>query len=114
MKQNYLIYLLFSLLSFPLYAFAAPEVGFTVPFFAYLGGLFLAGVGTSFTPCVYPLVTVTVGIFGARKATSRIEAFSLSATYVLGMQFTFIVMGVIFSLAGEGLGSHFANPYVNL
>jgi thiol:disulfide interchange protein DsbD len=114
MKQTYLFALLWSLLCVPVLAFGATEVGFTASFLGYLGGLFIAGVGTSFTPCVYPLVTVTVGIFGAKKATSRLQAFSLSAMYVLGMQLTFIAMGVIFSLAGEGLGSHFANPYVNL
>jgi thioredoxin:protein disulfide reductase len=102
------------LLSVPFYAIGIPEVGFSLSFFGYLGGLFLAGIGTSFTPCVYPLVTVTVGIFGAKKATSRLQAFSLSLTYVLGMQLTFILMGVIFSLAGDALGSQFSNPYVNL
>jgi thiol:disulfide interchange protein DsbD len=102
------------LLCTPLYAFGVPEVGFTLTFFGYLGGLFLAGIGTSFTPCVYPLVTVTVGIFGAKKASTRLQAFSLSLAYVLGMQLTFILMGVIFSLAGNALGSQFSNPYVNL
>ena len=102
------------LLCVPFYAIGIPEVGFSLPFFGYLGGLFLAGIGTSFTPCVYPLVTVTVGIFGAKKAATRLQAFSLSLTYVMGMQLTFILMGVIFSLAGDALGSQFSNPYVNL
>jgi thiol:disulfide interchange protein DsbD len=98
----------------PSVALAAPDVGFSLSFAAFLGALFLAGVGTSLTPCVYPMVSVTVGIFGAKKATSRWQAFSLSLVYVLGIQVTFITLGVISALAGQALGSALANPYVNL
>lgn len=92
----------------------APEVGVSWEFLSYLGVLFAAGVGTSLTPCVYPLIGVTVGIFGAKKAKGRLRAFLLSMTYVLGMQVTFIAMGVLSALAGKALGSLLANPFVNL
>src|SRR5215471_11588971 len=39
-----------------------------------LGLIFLAGVATSLTPCVYPMIAITVSIFGARSSTSRSEA----------------------------------------
>lgn len=95
-------------------AHAVPQVGLSASFLTFLGGLFLAGVGTSLTPCVYPMISVTVGIFGAKKANSRWQAFSLSLVYVLGIQVTFITMGVISALAGQALGSALSNPYVNL
>ncbi|MBS1152786.1 MAG: Cytochrome c-type biosis protein DsbD, protein-disulfide reductase, partial [Myxococcaceae bacterium] len=36
--------------------------------------IFLGGLLTSLTPCVYPLIPITVGVFGARKADSRAKA----------------------------------------
>ena len=43
------------------------------------------GVGVSFTPCVLPMVPITMGLIGARNAGSRLHAVSLSATYVFGL-----------------------------
>jgi thiol:disulfide interchange protein DsbD len=81
--------------------------------FAYLG-VFAAGFLTSLTPCVYPMITITVGIFGAREATSRLRAFGLATMYVLGMGVMFSALGVVFALSGRVSGSGFilANPYV--
>ena len=81
--------------------------------FAYLG-VFAAGFLTSLTPCVYPMITITVGIFGARESTSRLRAFGLATMYVLGMVVMFSGLGVIFALSGRASGSGFllASPYV--
>jgi thioredoxin:protein disulfide reductase len=81
--------------------------------FAFLG-VFAAGFLTSLTPCVYPMITITVGIFGAREATSRLRAFGLATMYVLGMVVTFSALGVVFALSGKisGAGSILANPFV--
>jgi thiol:disulfide interchange protein DsbD len=81
--------------------------------FAYLG-VFAAGFLTSLTPCVYPMITITVGIFGARESTSRLKAFGLATMYVLGMVVMFSALGVVFALSGRASGSGFllANPYV--
>jgi thiol:disulfide interchange protein DsbD len=82
-------------------------------FFAYLG-VFAAGFLTSLTPCVYPMITITVGIFGAREATSRWRAFGLAWAYVLGMVVMFSLLGVLFALSGRASGSGFllANPAI--
>src|SRR3954463_7396546 len=47
--------------------------------------LFAAGVLTSLTPCVYPLIPITVGVFGARNSQRRARSAALSATYVGGI-----------------------------
>src|SRR5947209_15886409 len=47
--------------------------------------LFIGGVLTSLTPCVYPLIPITVSIFGARKKEHRARSVALSATYVGGI-----------------------------
>ncbi|HEY0883363.1 MAG TPA: cytochrome c biogenesis protein CcdA, partial [Archangium sp.] len=38
------------------------------------GVIFLGGLLTSLTPCVYPLIPITVGVFGARQAQSKARA----------------------------------------
>src|SRR5205085_9235826 len=40
--------------------------------------LFFAGFLTSLTPCVYPLIPITVGVFGARQAERRARSVALS------------------------------------
>src|SRR5260370_25067319 len=44
--------------------------------------LFVAGVLISLTPCLYPLIPITVSVFGARQAAARTPAVALSGTHV--------------------------------
>jgi thiol:disulfide interchange protein DsbD len=80
---------------------------------AYLG-VFAAGLLTSLTPCVYPLIGITVAIFGAKEASSRWKAFLLAALYVLGMVVTYSTLGVVFALSGRATGAGFllASPWI--
>jgi thiol:disulfide interchange protein DsbD len=73
---------------------------------------FVGGIATSLTPCVYPLIPITVSIFGARKAGSRGEAMSLSALYVLGIATMYSGLGVGAALTGKAFGSVMQNPWV--
>jgi thiol:disulfide interchange protein DsbD len=50
-----------------------------------LGMTYLAGLLTALTPCVYPMIAITVSIFGARQSDSRWRAAGLSSAYVLGI-----------------------------
>jgi len=74
--------------------------------------LFLAGVLTSLTPCVYPLIPITVSIFGARGASSRGRAAALSATYVGGIATMYSLLGVGAALSGRAFGTFMGNPWV--
>jgi thiol:disulfide interchange protein DsbD len=73
---------------------------------------FGGGVLTSLTPCVYPLIPITVSIFGARQATSRRHAITLSALYVLGIAVMYSALGVGAALTGKAFGSVMQNPFV--
>src|SRR5438270_1178182 len=57
--------------------------------------LFVAGVLTSLTPCVYPLIPITVSLFGARQPEHRAPSVALPGTYVAGS-------GVAYSAPGRG------------
>jgi thiol:disulfide interchange protein DsbD len=71
------------------------------------------GFVTSLTPCVYPMIPIVVGVFGARdKGISRRGAFVLASMYVLGMATLFSVLGVIFAFIGRGTGTLLAEPAV--
>jgi thiol:disulfide interchange protein DsbD len=74
--------------------------------------LFLGGVLTSLTPCVYPLIPITVGVFGARQAEYRGRSAALSATYVAGIAAMFSVLGVAAALSGKAFGSVLSSPWV--
>ncbi len=69
---------------------------------------------TSLTPCVYPLIPITVGVFGARQADSRGRAFLLTTSYVVGMGLVFASLGVFAALSGKAFGSLLGNGWVLL
>src|SRR3954453_21751228 len=74
--------------------------------------LFLGGVLTSLTPCVYPLIPITVSIFGARQAENRARSVALSATYVGGIAAMYSGLGLFAALSGKAFGSVLASPIV--
>ncbi len=77
--------------------------------------VFLAGVFVSFTPCVYPVIPLTLGFIGARSAGSRWKGFILSLFYVLGMALMYAILGAFASLSGKlfgTVGSHPATYFV--
>ncbi|MBX7115356.1 MAG: thioredoxin family protein [Myxococcaceae bacterium] len=75
------------------------------------GIIFLGGLATSLTPCVYPLIPITVGVFGARQA-GRGRALLLTLAYINGMGIVFAVLGVIAAFSGKAFGSALGNPLV--
>ena len=82
--------------------------------FVAAGVIFLGGFLTSLTPCVYPLIPITVGVFGARQAESKGRALVLTSAYVLGMGIVFSALGVFAALSGRAFGSVLGNVWVNV
>jgi thiol:disulfide interchange protein DsbD len=70
-----------------------------------------AGLLTALTPCVYPMIPITISIFGG-KGTSRGRAFGLATLYVAGIAVMFGTLGTIFALVGRAFGTFLSNPYV--
>lgn len=73
---------------------------------------FGAGVATSLTPCVYPMIAITVSVFGARKTSSRAEGALLSTAFVLGMAALFVPLGLVAAMTGGVFGAALASPAV--
>lgn len=72
--------------------------------------VFLGGVLVSFTPCVYPLIPITIGYIGASSAGSRIKGLVLSLIYVTGVAITYAILGLLASLTGTIFGEVSVNP----
>jgi thiol:disulfide interchange protein DsbD len=77
-----------------------------------LGASYVFGLATSLTPCVYPMIAITVSVFGAKEAKSRAQGMLLSLTFVIGIVCLFTPMGVLSALSGKGFGSALGNPWI--
>ncbi len=76
--------------------------------------IFLGGLGLNLTPCIYPLIPITVGFFVAQGAGSSRWVFVLSLFYVLGMAITYSILGTVAALTGSLFGALLQNPLVLL
>src|SRR5262245_65310970 len=73
-----------------------------------LGGGLLAG----FSPCVYPMIPITLAIFGVKSGTPRLRAIALASAYLFGISATFGVLGTLCALSGLKFGAHLGSPWV--
>jgi len=75
--------------------------------------LFGAGVLTSLTPCVYPMIPITVSVIGgsADRGTSRGRTIGLTLTYVAGLALFYAILGLIAGLSGSLFGTVSSNPW---
>ena len=72
--------------------------------------VFLMGLGLNLTPCVYPLISVTVAYFGGQARQRRARATVLASAYALGIALTFSALGVAAALSGGLFGSALQQP----
>ncbi|MCK6518109.1 thioredoxin family protein [Myxococcota bacterium] len=93
----------------PVDGFAAAREKGLVWLFLFVFG---AGFLVSLTPCVLPMVPITIGIIGARSTGSRVQAFSLALAYVAGLAAVYTVLGVGAAMTGSIFGAWMQSPWV--
>jgi len=76
--------------------------------------IFLLGLALNLTPCVYPIIPITVSYFGAQAGGEGRKPFVLALFYVLGMALMYSGLGVAAGLTGGLFGSQLQNPWVLL
>ncbi len=76
---------------------------------AYSGGIL-----ASFTPCIYPIIPITIAYIGAHGSRSKQKGFLLSVIYVSGMASVYTVMGCIAALTGMLFGRIQTNPWLHI
>jgi len=74
--------------------------------------IFLGGLGLNLTPCVYPLIPVTIGYFGGQAGGRKGGTVTHALLYVLGMALTYSALGLVAALTGSLFGGAMQNPLV--
>ncbi len=75
---------------------------------------FVMGLGLTLTPCVYPLIPVTISLVGATSGRSRLDGLTRSLVYVLGISVTYSAAGVVAAATGGMFGAFLQHPAVYL
>jgi thiol:disulfide interchange protein DsbD len=74
--------------------------------------IFLGGLALNLTPCVYPLIPITIGYFGGQAQGKKGGIVTHAVLYVLGMAVTYSTLGVVAALTGSLFGAAMQNPIV--
>ena len=81
---------------------------------AAIGLMFGAGLLTSLTPCVYPMIPITAGLLGGsvRAGAPKSRTVGLALTYALGLALFYALLGLVAGLSGQLFGTVGSNPWV--
>ncbi len=90
------------------FAQTVAEKGLLLTFFL----VFLGGLALNLTPCVYPLIPITISYFGGQASGKKGNLIAHAFIYVFGMAITYSILGVIAALTGSLFGAALQNPYV--
>lgn len=77
--------------------------------------LFVAGLLTSLTPCVYPMIPITVALVGQESVgtrSNRLRPLFLTLSYVVGLAMVYALLGVIAGMSGTIFGTISSNPWL--
>lgn len=81
----------------------------SVPFQAIIA--LLLGLLMSLTPCIYPMIPITVGLLGASTSNSWSRNFLLAGSYTCGMALVFAILGLVTVAFGAQCGKLMCNPW---
>jgi cytochrome c-type biogenesis protein len=81
-----------------------------------LATLFVAGLLTSLTPCIYPMIPITASVISgtSKQGQSKGRTLGLTLTYVVGMSTLYAFLGLLAGMSGTLFGSVSANPWALL
>jgi thiol:disulfide interchange protein DsbD len=74
--------------------------------------VFIGGLALNLTPCVYPLIPITIGYFGGQSEGSTTRLTMMGLLFVVGLAITYSVVGVVTALSGSVFGSLLQNTIV--
>ncbi|NJD18383.1 MAG: thiol:disulfide interchange protein, partial [Gemmatimonadetes bacterium] len=81
-----------------------------------LATLFGAGLLTSLTPCVYPMIPITASVIAgtAREGQTKGRTVGLTRTYAVGMATFYAILGALAGMSGTLFGTVSASPWARL
>jgi len=74
--------------------------------------VFLGGLALNLTPCVYPMIPITISYFGGQAQGKKGSLIAHSSLYVTGMAVTYSILGVIAAMTGGLFGAALQYPPV--
>jgi len=74
--------------------------------------IFVLGLALNLTPCVYPMIPVTIGYFSKQSEGRTSRVFGLALMYLLGIAVTYSLMGIVAALTGQLFGALLQNAWV--
>jgi len=74
--------------------------------------LFIGGLALNLTPCVFPMIPITIGFFAMQSDGRRSRRFALSASYVAGLVIMYSALGALAALSGKMFGAWLQYPAV--
>lgn len=74
-----------------------------------IAAVFAAGLLTSLTPCVYPMLPITVSVVGS-QANGRRQSLFYSLLYVLGLALVYAALGITAASSGQLFGTVASHP----
>jgi cytochrome c-type biogenesis protein len=74
---------------------------------------FASGLFASLTPCIYPLIPVTVAYLGSRTPTTRKQGLLSSMAYAMGIAVVYALLGGIAAFSGRIFGLVATHPLTN-
>jgi thioredoxin:protein disulfide reductase len=74
--------------------------------------IFLGGLALNLTPCVYPMIPLTISYFGNQKSEKPTVILGRAVAYVCGISVTYSALGVTAALTGKILGSSLQSPWI--
>ena len=80
-------------------------------FLLYMAVLLVGGLALNLTPCVFPLIPVTMTVFAQQGESRAAKTLPLAVLYVLGLAATFTAVGIAASLAGRSMGLVLQHPF---
>src|SRR5207253_3061046 len=74
--------------------------------------LFIGGLALNLTPCVFPMIPITIGFFAMQSDGRRSRRLALAAAYVAGLVVMYSSLGLVAALSGKMFGSWLQHPVV--
>jgi len=90
--------------------------GLTTDFWSFIWLAITVGALSLLTPCVFPMIPITVSYFTNHSAGSRVKSIRLALVYSIGIILTFTALGMLLAIfvGAAGINLFAANPWVNL
>jgi thiol:disulfide interchange protein DsbD len=74
--------------------------------------MYILGLGLTLTPCVYPIIPITIGYFGSQSSGKMARQFLMAMVFGVGIAISYAAVGTAAALSGSLMGAALQNPAV--